>query len=80
VSDDPVDHPGDQALSTEDAESAATEPDEPATQDERRRQRQRVFGDVLPDRTRDEVGDGGSDADGDDSDEWLRRQKPPHHG
>ena len=63
-------------------------PDEPAaaaedaiTAAERRRRRAEVFGDVLPDSTRDERGDGWSErqpADG--SDEWLRRQVPPHHG
>ncbi|MFV9427643.1 hypothetical protein ACNJ7K_03785 [Rhodococcus aetherivorans] len=37
----------------------------------------RIFGDVLPETTRDERGE--SDAGGGDSDEWLRRQVPPHH-
>ncbi len=49
------------------------------TEDERRRRRAAVFGDVLPDTTADERGDGeagGRDA----SEEWLRRQVPPHHG
>jgi hypothetical protein len=58
------------------------------TDAERRRRRARVFGDVLPDRTRDERGDdgapakrgAGSDGAGDPSEEWLRRQVPPHHG
>ena len=55
------------------------------TDDERRRRRARVFGDVLPDRTRDERGDDGAPArrggsTGDASEEWLRRQVPPHHG
>ncbi len=36
----------------------------------------RVFGEVLPEVTRDE-----RDPDGpDSSDEWLRAQRPPHHG
>jgi hypothetical protein len=58
------------------------------TDAERRRRRARVFGDVLPDRTRDERGDDGApargargaDGTGDASEEWLRRQVPPHHG
>lgn len=37
----------------------------------------RIFGDVLPETTRDERGPG-DDRSG--SDEWLRRQVPPHHG
>ncbi|AOD22084.1 MULTISPECIES: hypothetical protein [Rhodococcus] len=37
----------------------------------------RIFGDVLPETTRDERGE--NDSGGGDSDEWLRRQVPPHH-
>ncbi|AWK75765.1 hypothetical protein CBI38_23180 [Rhodococcus oxybenzonivorans] len=43
----------------------------------------RIFGDVFPDTTADERGpDDTSSRDerGSESDEWLRRQKPPHHG
>ncbi|MEU5843548.1 hypothetical protein [Rhodococcus sp. NPDC047139] len=36
----------------------------------------RIFGDVLPETTRDERADGDS---GVGADEWLRRQVPPHH-
>ncbi|WP_278261360.1 hypothetical protein [Nocardia sp. AG03] len=36
----------------------------------------RIFGDVLPETTRDERG---SEHSG-DNDEWLRAQVPPHHG
>ncbi|UPW03595.1 hypothetical protein M1C57_18400 [Rhodococcus pyridinivorans] len=36
-----------------------------------------IFGDVLPETTRDERGE--NDSGGGDSDEWLRRQVPPHH-
>jgi hypothetical protein len=53
---------------------------EPTAEERRRRRerRERVFGEVLPDRTRDEQADPG---DGDSGgDEWLRRQVPPHHG
>ena len=48
---------------------------------ERRRRRAQVFGDVLPDGTSDERGDGWSEREpAEASDEWLRRQVPPHHG
>lgn len=43
----------------------------------RRRRVAAVFGDVLPDTTRDEREPAGGR---DDSEEWLRRQVPPHHG
>jgi hypothetical protein len=46
---------------------------------ERRRRRAQVFGEVLPEGTRDERGDGWGDRDS-SSDEWLRGQVPPHHG
>jgi hypothetical protein len=45
----------------------------------RQKRRARVFGDVLPEATTDERGDGWGDREG-DADEWLRRQVPPHHG
>ena len=51
----------------------------PAESDwERKRRLARIFGDVLPDTTRDEhderePADRGSDA-------WLEAQVPPHHG
>jgi hypothetical protein len=45
----------------------------------RHRRRARVFGDVLPDSTTDDRGDAWGDREG-DSEEWLRRQVPPHHG
>jgi len=44
---------------------------------ERARRRAQVFGDVLPETTRDERGEAGPSRS---SDEWLRRQVPPHHG
>ncbi|MBA2446205.1 MAG: hypothetical protein H0V49_12865 [Nocardioidaceae bacterium] len=52
----------------------------------RRRHRDAVFGDVLPDSTRDERGEGGAGGEpGGDSDVAARerdllRDVPPHHG
>lgn len=50
--------------------------------DEAARQRtehlRRVFGDVLPDTTADERGDGDADRD-DDRELWYRENRPPHH-
>lgn len=45
---------------------------------DRRRRRAAVFGDVLPDQTRDERDPDGSPTDRRDED--LRREVPPHHG
>jgi hypothetical protein len=59
----------------------AAEPEDALTAAERRRRRAQVFGDVLPETTRDERGDGWSEREPvEGSDEWLRRQVPPHHG
>jgi len=58
-------------------------PAERLTEAERRRRRRaRVFGDVLPEGTRDDRGDEGDGDRGeqDAGEEWLRRQVPPHHG
>ena len=66
-----------------------TAPDEgvPAPEDrhrseeERRRRRAEVFGDVLPDSTRDDRDpDGAREPSGDATDEWWRSNVPPHHG
>jgi len=45
---------------------------------QRRRRLAAVFGDVLPETTADER-DAGDEGHG-TSEEWLRRQVPPHHG
>ncbi|GAB3201205.1 hypothetical protein GCM10027062_22730 [Nocardioides hungaricus] len=51
----------------------------PAESDwERRKRRAEVFGDPMPDTTRDERGD--APERDDESDRWLREQVPPHHG
>jgi hypothetical protein len=52
---------------------------------ERRRRRAQVFGDVLPESTRDDRDPDGSapsrPGDPDSAaDEWLRSNVPPHHG
>ena len=43
----------------------------------RRKRRAEVFGDVLPETTRDERDEAGGDSG---QDRWLREQVPPHHG
>ena len=45
---------------------------------ERRRRRAVVFGDVLPDQTRDERDPSGASTESRDED--IRREVPPHHG
>jgi hypothetical protein len=73
MTDEPADEPAEHIAGQRGAgESAA----------ERRRRRARVFGEVLPETTRDDRGDawGEPDAGSGSSDEWLRRQVPPHHG
>ena len=53
----------------------------PPTPEERERRRRRlaeVFGEVLPEQTSDDAAE--PETRPDDSDEWLRRQVPPHHG
>lgn len=47
-----------------------------------RRRLDEIFGDVLPDRTRDETGEGEPPTASDQDpagDEWLRANRPPHH-
>jgi hypothetical protein len=42
-----------------------------------------IFGDPLPERTRDECAEGRADErprGGAGDDDWLRSQVPPHHG
>jgi hypothetical protein len=49
----------------------------PAERAARKRKLAEVFGEVLPEQTKDDVVEGG---DADAAEEWLRRQVPPHHG
>ena len=59
-----------------DDEPAAPQP--PALADPVRRRLDEIFGEVLPEVTRDEKADAPDDpATGD---EWLRANRPPHHG
>ncbi|QNN55208.1 hypothetical protein [Nocardioides mesophilus] len=53
---------------------------DPAHEAARRKRLAQVFGDVLPEGTSDERGDWGESAAPASSEEWLRRQVPPHHG
>lgn len=54
--------------------------DHPAADEaERRRRRAEVFGEVLPESTRDDR-DLDPRKDEAEGDNWLRRQVPPHHG
>ncbi|WP_148571660.1 hypothetical protein [Nocardioides caldifontis] len=53
---------------------------EPAREEAaRRRRRAEVFGEVLPESTTDDRDPAGRPGEG-SSDEWLRRNVPPHHG
>ncbi|WP_182525764.1 hypothetical protein [Nocardioides dongkuii] len=46
----------------------------------RRRRLAEIFGDTLPDTTRDERDEGSPRERDDPTDAWLRAQVPPHHG
>jgi hypothetical protein len=59
-------------------EPPQAEGDETAAR-ERARRRAKVFGEVLPETTRDDRDDDDPSAEG-SSEKWLRRQRPPHHG
>ncbi len=54
-----------------------TDQPDAAELERKRRLRAKIFGDVLPETTSDERGDAEDTAT---SEEWLRRQVPPHHG
>jgi hypothetical protein len=45
---------------------------------ERKRRLARIFGDVLPETTRDDRDEAGDRPRS--SDDWLKAQVPPHHG
>lgn len=52
----------------------------PETAAERRRRLDAIFGDTLPETTRDERDPGSDPSDAERGDAWLRAQVPPHHG
>jgi hypothetical protein len=60
------------------ADDRNAERSKPEVERQKRRRRAEVFGDVLPDSTRDDRDEESRESG--DSDEWLRRQVPPHHG
>lgn len=47
---------------------------------ERRKRLAEVFGDALPETTKDERDDDSRDRRESGTDAWLRAQVPPHHG
>lgn len=55
----------------------STQDGPPETEQQRRVRLDLIFGDVLPDTTRDEPSETGSHGGRDDD---LRRDVPPHHG
>lgn len=78
------DRPVEEAAQPGDAEEPG-QPEDGLTEAQRRCLRTQVFGEVLPDRTQDECGAGWSEGEPrsdapDRTEEWLRRQIPPHHG
>jgi hypothetical protein len=66
--------PGQPAATSDDTPEAAAR--EAAA---RRRRRAEVFGEVLPDSTSDDRDPARGSGEG-SSEEWLRRNIPPHHG
>lgn len=71
-----TDAPGPDEVEADDGPERGAEPDAV-----RRQRRARVFGETLPDATRDERGDEwGEREDRGGAEEWLHREVPPHHG
>lgn len=58
------------------------EPAAPSADTARARRIAEIFGDALPDQTRDDAADDGEAAGRPPghADDWLRGQVPPHHG
>jgi hypothetical protein len=53
--------------------------EKPESDWEKQRRLARIFGDVLPETTRDDRDEAGTRGP-QSSDEWLKAQVPPHHG
>lgn len=70
--DEPREEPG-----AADAAEAAEARDAARAERERKRRLAEIFGDVLPDSSRDDTDEAGERGT---SEEWLKRQVPPHHG
>lgn len=66
---------------TDDRLDDRTDAVDATAEDTRRRRRSEVFGDVLPDATRDDLDEvgGPSRPDDDSRTRWIRQQVPPHH-
>lgn len=86
---DPTDDAAPRRDDTDPDESTAASPDgggeqppeESAAERAARRQRlAAVFGDDLPDQTRDDLDVGDDPVETVARDEWIRGQVPPHHG
>ena len=75
--DDPAEPPNDPAVLTEDPAEPGADP--VRRQAAVRRRLAEVFGDVLPDATRDENDPAEESRQGRDRDEDLLREVPPHH-
>ncbi len=61
-------------------ERSGSEPVAAESAAQRRRRLDAVFGDVLPETTRDDQPDRTDRPDEAGTDAWLRAQVPPHHG
>ena len=63
----------------EEREGEAAAP-EAVDESARRRRRERVFGEVLPESTSDDREPGAGERGNGGHDDWLRSNVPPHHG
>ncbi len=60
--------------------NAGSGPAPVSEEESRRRLRDEVFGDVLPETTQDERDQLSGESERSTNDEWLRSNVPPHHG
>ena len=80
MTDEPVERVVGSTSTASEASEPSAERSDKLTESERRLLRAKVFGDVLPESTSDDRDDATSEPASEGSDEWLRRQVPPHHG